>query len=126
MARDTIKKPTDIDRFVGMQVRAARRELKLTQDELGKLLNITFQQVQKYERGVNRIASGKLFEIAGVLKRPLEFFYPEQDTEIDVDEARTEALVRSDLQKECKALIDQLSDIDDLRTVKHLIQLAAK
>ena len=67
MPIDTVKQPTDIDRYVGLQVRAARRELKLTQDGLGKLLNITFQQVQKYERGVNRISSGKLCEIARVL-----------------------------------------------------------
>ena len=100
MARDTVKQPTDIDRYVGMQVRAARRELKLTQDALGKLLNITFQQVQKYERGVNRISSGKLYEIAGVLKRPLAYFYPEQDVDFDEDDERTEALSRSDLRKE--------------------------
>lgn len=124
MPSDTVKKPTDIDRYVGMQVRTARRELKLTQDELGKLLNITFQQVQKYERGVNRIASGKLFEIANVLKRPLDYFYPEQNSEIDIDDERAEALVRSDLQKECKALIDQVNDLDDLKSFKRLIMLA--
>ena len=124
MPRDTVKQPTDIDRYVGMQVRAARRELKLTQDALGKLLSITFQQVQKYERGVNRISSGKLYEIAGVLKRPLEYFYPEQIDDIDVDDARTEALRRSDLRKECKALIDQVTEIDDLNAIKRILVIA--
>lgn len=121
MPRDIVKQPTDIDRYVGMQVRAARRELKLTQDALGKLLDITFQQVQKYERGVNRISSGKLYEIASVLKRPLEYFYPEQTNEVDEDDARTEALLRSDLRKECKAMIDMIESIDDLNAVKHLV-----
>lgn len=121
MPRDTIKQPTDIDRYVGMQVRAARRELKLTQDALGKLLNITFQQVQKYERGVNRISSGKLYEIAGVLKRPLEYFYPEQNVEPDIDDARTEALLRSDLRKECKGLLDRVENIEDLKAVKLIL-----
>ena len=124
MPKDNVKQPTDIDRYVGMQVRAARRELKLTQDALGKLLNITFQQVQKYERGVNRISSGKLYEIAGVLKRPLEYFYPEQGGEVDVDDARTEALLRSDLRKECKALLDQVSDLEDLNAIKRIIMRA--
>ena len=124
MARDTVKQPTDIDRYVGMQVRAARRELKLTQDALGKLLNITFQQVQKYERGVNRISSGKLYEIAGVLKRPLAYFYPEQDVDFDEDDERTEALSRSDLRKECKALLDQVEDLEDLSAIKRLITRA--
>lgn len=124
MAKDKVKQPTDIDRYVGMQVRAARRELKLTQDALGKMLNITFQQVQKYERGVNRISSGKLYQIADVLKRPLEYFYPEQIQEVDIDEARTEALRRSDLRKECKSLIDEIVEINDLQAIKHVLQLA--
>lgn len=124
MPKDTVKQPTDIDRYVGLQVRAARRELKLTQDGLGKLLNITFQQVQKYERGVNRISSGKLFEIARVLKRPLEYFYPDQDGEIDEDDARTEALLKSDLRKECKSLLDEIDSLDDLNAIKRILTLA--
>ncbi|MEL7130691.1 MAG: helix-turn-helix transcriptional regulator [Pseudomonadota bacterium] len=125
MPKDPIKQPTDIDRFVGMKVRAARRELKLTQDTLGKMLNITFQQVQKYERGVNRISSGKLYEIAHVLKRPLDYFYPEQITETDEDSERTEALLRSDLRKECKGLVDTIFEIDDLEAVRHILVLTA-
>lgn len=124
MPRDTVKQPTDIDRYVGMQVRAARRELKLTQGALGQMLDITFQQVQKYERGVNRISSGKLYEIAGVLKRPLEYFYPPQECEVDVNEARSEALLRSDLQKACKSMVDQVAGIDDLQAFKRILELA--
>ncbi len=126
MPRDTVKQPTDIDRYVGMKVRAARRELKLTQDALGQMLDITFQQVQKYERGVNRISSGKLYEIANVLKRPLEYFYPEQTVETDEDEGRTEALMRSDLQKECRNLIDAVTDIEDLEAVRRLLQIVGR
>lgn len=121
MSKDTIKQPTDVDRFVGMQVRAARRELKLTQDELGQMLNITFQQVQKYERGVNRISSGKLYEIAHVLKRPLEYFYPEHSGEIDEDDSRTEALLRSDLQKQCCALVSNVNEIAMLEAIKTIL-----
>lgn len=121
MSKDTVKQPTDIDRFVGMQVRAARRELKLTQDGLGKLLDITFQQVQKYERGVNRISSGKLYEIANVLKRPLDYFYPAQNVEPDIDDSRTEALLRSDLRKECKNLIEKVEKIEDLKAVQLIL-----
>lgn len=123
MSNEAIKQPTDIDRFVGMQVRTARRELKLTQEALGKMLNITFQQVQKYERGVNRISSGKLYEIAHVLKRPLGYFYPDQTGEIDEDDARSEALRRSDLQKECRILIDQISELEDLEAVHRILQM---
>lgn len=121
MSKDTVKQPTDVDRYVGMQVRAARRELKLTQDELGQMLKITFQQVQKYERGVNRISSGKLYEIAHVLKRPLDYFYPEHTGEIDEDSGRTKALLRSDLQKKCCALILDVSKIDTLEAIKTIL-----
>jgi len=125
MSKDKVKQPTDIDRYVGMQVRAARRELKLTQDGLGQLLNITFQQVQKYERGVNRISSGKLFEIAAVLKRPLDYFYPDQTVEPDVDDTRTKSLLRRDLRKDCKKLVDTVDSIDDLNAVKLILSRIA-
>jgi transcriptional regulator with XRE-family HTH domain len=69
------KHPSDIDRVVGQRVRWRRRELKLTQEKLGDLLDLTFQQVQKYEKGVNRISAGRLYEVASVLGVPVTYFY---------------------------------------------------
>ncbi len=69
------KLPSDIDRNVGQRVRWRRRELKLTQEKLGDMLELTFQQVQKYEKGVNRISAGRLFEMAKVLGVPVTYFY---------------------------------------------------
>lgn len=69
------KLPSDIDRIVGQRVRWRRRELKLTQEKLGDLLDLTFQQVQKYEKGVNRISAGRLYEMANVLEVPVTYFY---------------------------------------------------
>ncbi len=69
------KLPSDIDRIVGQRVRWRRRELKLTQEKLGDLLDLTFQQVQKYEKGVNRISAGRLYEMSGVLGVPVTYFY---------------------------------------------------
>lgn len=69
------KLPSDIDRIVGQRVRWRRRELKLTQEKLGDLLDLTFQQVQKYEKGVNRISAGRLYEMASVLGVPISYFY---------------------------------------------------
>ena len=69
------KLPSDIDRVVGQRVRWRRRELKLTQEKLGELLDLTFQQVQKYEKGVNRISAGRLYEVASVLGVPVTYFY---------------------------------------------------
>lgn len=69
------KLPSGIDRVVGQRIRWRRRELKLTQERLGELLDLTFQQVQKYEKGVNRVSAGRLYEIAGVLGVPINYFF---------------------------------------------------
>ncbi|MEM9738771.1 MAG: helix-turn-helix transcriptional regulator [Pseudomonadota bacterium] len=76
------KLPSDIDRIVGQRVRWRRRELKLTQEKLGDLLDLTFQQVQKYEKGVNRISAGRLYEVASVLDVPVTYFYDGADDHI--------------------------------------------
>lgn len=69
------KTPSGIDRYVGQRVRWRRQELKLTQEKLGGLLELTFQQVQKYEKGTNRISAGRLFELSSVLCVPVTYFF---------------------------------------------------
>jgi transcriptional regulator with XRE-family HTH domain len=51
----------------------------MSQERLGELLGLTFQQVQKYEKGINRIGAGRLFEVAGILGVPVSFFYEDAD-----------------------------------------------
>ena len=67
--------PNAIDRHVGSRVRLRRQLLNMSQEKLGEELGVTFQQVQKYERGTNRIGAGRLFEVARVLDVPVSFFY---------------------------------------------------
>lgn len=69
------KSPSGIDRIVGQRLRWRRRELRLTQEQLGDTLGLTFQQVQKYEKGVNRVSAGRLFELATRLSVPIDYFY---------------------------------------------------
>lgn len=64
-----------VDRRLGQRLRARRLEIGLSQERLADLLGITFQQVQKYEKGVNRIAASRLFEIASALEVPVGFFF---------------------------------------------------
>lgn len=64
-----------VDEYVGSRVRLKRLEKNLTQHQLAKNIGITFQQIQKYEKGVNRISSSKLFEIANALKVPVTYFF---------------------------------------------------
>ena len=60
---------------VGQRIRARRMAKGMSQTELGTLLGVTFQQVQKYEKGVNRIGAGRLFEVSRILNVPVDFFY---------------------------------------------------
>jgi transcriptional regulator with XRE-family HTH domain len=68
-------KPNPIDVHVGKRLRLRRTLLGMSQERLGELLGLTFQQVQKYERGVNRIGSSRLFELGQILDVPIAFFF---------------------------------------------------
>lgn len=75
MAFDESSEPNPVDIHVGARVRRMRKAQGISQTALGKELGITFQQVQKYENGVNRISSSKLYEIARVLQADISSFF---------------------------------------------------
>ena len=66
---------SEIDFFVGKRLRRRRRLLGLTQQALGDMVGIRFQQIQKYECGANRISAARLFELAEALSVPIQYFY---------------------------------------------------
>ncbi len=70
-----------VDRHVGLRIRKRRIELGLTQQQLAKLIGVTFQQAHKYERGVNRISAGRLFELARALRVDIGYFFQELEDE---------------------------------------------
>ncbi len=69
------KAPNPIDVHVGSRVRLRRMMLGMSQEKLGESLGITFQQIQKYEKGTNRIGASRLQHIATILKVPVAFFF---------------------------------------------------
>ena len=69
------KQPNPIDLHVGARVRMRRKFLGLSQEALADAIELTFQQVQKYERGANRISASKLYEISNTLKVPIPYFF---------------------------------------------------
>lgn len=69
------KSPNPIDKHVGSRVRMRRMMIGMSQEKLGEALGLTFQQVQKYEKGTNRIGASRLHQIASVLGVQVEFFY---------------------------------------------------
>jgi transcriptional regulator with XRE-family HTH domain len=74
------KQANPVDAHVGHRVRLRRMLIGMSQERLGELLGLTFQQVQKYEKGINRIGAGRLFEVAGILGVPVAFFYENVDS----------------------------------------------
>lgn len=71
------RRANPMDVHVGSRVRLRRMLLGMSQEKLGEHLGLTFQQVQKYEKGVNRIGASRLFDLAKVLGVPVQFFYDE-------------------------------------------------
>ena len=73
--------PDPVDIHVGARVRLRRTLLGMSQEKVGKALGLTFQQVQKYERGANRIGSSRLFQLSRILDVPVSFFFDEMAPE---------------------------------------------
>lgn len=72
---DNQRKPNPIDIHVGSRLRLRRTMMGMSQEKLGKQLGITFQQIQKYEKGTNRIGASRLHEIASIFRTPISYFY---------------------------------------------------
>lgn len=77
------RKANPIDVHVGTRVRMRRMLLSMSQEKLGELLGLTFQQVQKYEKGVNRIGASRLYELSKVLNVNVEYFFDEMDASLE-------------------------------------------
>lgn len=119
--------PHPIDVHVGMRLRARRRILGMTQEKLGELLGLTFQQVQKYERGANRIGSSRLFELSQILQTPVSYFFEgmsgETSAAVGVAEP-TEAFEHDSLaSKETQDLLRHYYRIVDQKTRRKLLEL---
>jgi transcriptional regulator with XRE-family HTH domain len=67
--------PNPVDMHVGSRIRLRRQLMKMSQEKLGDELGVTFQQVQKYERGANRVGASRLYRLSRVLEVPIQFFF---------------------------------------------------
>ncbi len=82
MAKPKIGRPRPVDVHVGSRVRLRRTLLGMSQVKLGAAIELTFQQVQKYERGTNRISASRLYELGNVLDVPVSYFFDDMPPEI--------------------------------------------
>ncbi len=74
--------PNKIDIFVGKRIKQKRQELNLSQQQLAKKLHISFQQLQKYESGQNRISASRLWDLSQTLNEPISYFFENIDKEL--------------------------------------------
>lgn len=103
------KSPNPIDVHVGGRVRLRRMLIGMSQEKLGELLGLTFQQVQKYEKGTNRIGASRLHQIARFLSVPVQFFFDDI-----AEEASARAAPGFAEANEAPAIMEFLSSSDGL------------
>lgn len=97
---------SEIDKAVGARVRQRRSALKISQERLSEMIGVSFQQLQKYEAGTNRMGASRLFDIAVALDTPIGFFFGEDDA----DAAGKCGEVSGDTAQLAKSLSDILED----------------
>ena len=114
--RKATSRTQDIDRHVGARIRERRIMLGLTQQQLADLIGVTYQQAHKYERGINRVSAGRLFEVARVLTVPVAYFFDGLDS--DAEKSKTPR------ERMCLELARNFSQISNERHQEALSQLA--
>ncbi len=107
----------DVDTFVGGRIRERRVMLGLSQQQMAQLIGVTYQQAHKYERGINRISAGRLYEIARVLRVPVSYFFEG----LDGNNCEDELTMR---QRMCLELARNFTQIPNERHREALSQLA--
>ena len=107
---------SEIDRHVGSRIRERRIMMGLSQQQMADMIGVTYQQAHKYERGINRISAGRLFEITQVLAVPISYFFDG----LDGDNEQTIA----PRQRMCLELARNFSSIDNERHQEALSQMA--
>jgi len=124
----TRREPNYIDVHVGSRIRMRRLLISMSQEKLGELLGITFQQVQKYEKGSNRISASRLFYTAKILGVPVQSFFedlPGSEDEQGFKESSDEANVMASLMNaEGIQLAKAFREADSATKRKLIAQLA--
>ena len=113
---ESINRATETDRYVGTRIRERRVMLGLSQQQMADMIGVTYQQTHKYERGINRISAGRLYQISQVLQVPIGYFFE------GLDGGDDNALPSR--QRMCLELARNFSQINNERHQEALSQLA--
>lgn len=116
MSENPVNRANATDKHVGSRIRERRIMLGLSQQQMANMIGVTYQQAHKYERGINRISAGRLYEIAQVLGVPVSYFFEGLDSE-----RATDLTAR---QRMCLELARNFSSISNEKHQEALSQLA--
>ena len=115
-----------LDVLVGKRIRTQRLLRKMSQSELGKQLGITFQQIQKYESGVNRVGAGRLQSIAKIFELPVNVFFGEDNATQDASEATNEAVLNFLNTARAVKLVKDFARVKDPALQQAIVTLVEK
>jgi transcriptional regulator with XRE-family HTH domain len=116
-----MKRITNVDTHVGKKLKLRRVALGISQEELGNILGIAFQQVQKYEKGINRVSSGRLYCISKALNVPVNYFFEGiEDESLDSDNSYKQ-INYDELNKEILVISRLLNEINDKEKKRNLV-----
>ena len=119
----------DVDRHVGKRIRTRRIMLGLSQQTLGSVVDVSVQQIQKYEKAHNRVSCGKLYHFANLLAVPISYFFDHMDSQIDdhdnekdADTTNTDTNMAN--EREILLLVRAYNNITDAHVRKKILELA--
>ncbi|MGO4386757.1 helix-turn-helix domain-containing protein [Microvirga sp. 2YAF29] len=117
------KQPTDVDRHIGARIHARRTVLAISQEKLADSLGITFQQVQKYEKGVNRVTASRLLQIARILQVEVEFFFDGLQDASSRSDPILSTFYEVMTSTEGVRLLSAFAEIDDIDVQRKVVDL---
>ncbi len=118
--------PNPVDILLGSKVRLRRSLIGMSQEKLAEAIGLTFQQVQKYEKGLNRIGAARLWQISNILQTPISFFYEDinkDNSKSSIAENTTEIEYDLMQRKETVDLIRYYYQIEDPKIAKNVLNL---
>ena len=119
--------PHSVDIYVGQRLRLRRSMLGMSQEQLGSATGITFQQVQKYERGINRMGASRLYDFSKILSTPISYFFEgfSESNKSAVAESATPTYEAEAMTgKDTMALVRAFSEIKSPKVRRQVLQLA--
>lgn len=122
MPKPSNKSASRVDKLVGRNIRVHRLVRGLTQEGLGEKLGVTFQQIQKYEKGTNRVGSGRLYQIAGLLEVPVTAFFEGGETQTTVRNSSPYDLLADPVSLRMVQAFSELADQKTRRAVLALVE----